>query len=426
MNNMNVKVNVKPEDVNVLDLKELEPFNHLHHLQMLHGSSDGWITLALKINETYTQYHYKYKDLKSQVKDTVENFDINTHANIYISQNTFYKPQRRIENIKQLRALYVDIDCYKTKYSKDAVLYFLQNDFNDKLPRPNLILDTGRGLNIIWLIEPVPYKALPLWTVIEKYFCAQIKEFGSDSCATDPTRILRIAESRNMKSNTTVKILDYFHHKYSLREIQEEYLPELKPKAKKSSSTAHKIISLYNQYTLYHARIMDIVKLCELRKYKIKKYHMRELILFLYRHWLCCFTNDPKDAYEKTKELNQKFDIPLKEREMKTDTKSAEKGYYNHKVYNYKNTTLLELLEITETEQKHLKTLIGTKEKNERRNEHRKGERRKEHNELTEKQNEMKSKVKKAKKLYKKGYTQEEISQMMDKNQSTISRYING
>lgn len=64
--------------------------------------------------------HYKYNDLIAQVKDTIENFDINHHANIYMSQNTLYKPQRRIENIRQVRALYVDIDCYKTKYSKDA------------------------------------------------------------------------------------------------------------------------------------------------------------------------------------------------------------------------------------------------------------------------------------------------------------------
>lgn len=45
MNHVNVKVNVKLEDVKEQDLKKIDAFNHLKHLEILHDSSDGWITL---------------------------------------------------------------------------------------------------------------------------------------------------------------------------------------------------------------------------------------------------------------------------------------------------------------------------------------------------------------------------------------------
>jgi hypothetical protein len=35
---------------------------------------------------------------------------------VFFSQNTFYKPQRKIENIRQRRSLYVEINCHNLNY----------------------------------------------------------------------------------------------------------------------------------------------------------------------------------------------------------------------------------------------------------------------------------------------------------------------
>lgn len=53
MDNVHVKVDVKVkvEDVKVQDVKGIDSINHLKHLQILTRSSDGWITLELKIKE---------------------------------------------------------------------------------------------------------------------------------------------------------------------------------------------------------------------------------------------------------------------------------------------------------------------------------------------------------------------------------------
>ena len=119
-------------------------------------------------------------------------------------------------------------------------------------------------------------------------------------------------------------MLDMNNYQYTLREIQEEYLPEISEKREKKKGRPKKVVSLFNEYSLYHARILDIIKICELRNYDVKGH--RELILFLYRYFTCCFIQDPEEALQKALELNSMFKEPLTEREVITDTKSAEKA----------------------------------------------------------------------------------------------------
>lgn len=329
------------------------------YIQIVHGTSKGWITVAGIDKDTYTQWHYKVLELLEM------DFD---KQNVYISQSTFYKPQRRLENIKELRVLFIDMDIYKLGMTKEQALYWLEEEcFNTKIPRPNLIIDSGRGLYLSWTIEPVPGQALPLWKAIEEFLYKQLKEFGADRKALDATRILRLPTTINSKSQTEVTILHKYDYLYSLREIQENYLPELIPK-KKKSGRPYKIVTIYRERSLYHARIHDLSKLCELREYDVKGH--RELILFLYRYYLCYFTEDTEKALQDTLELNSEFIQPLPEREVIRATRSAETVFKKKdKQYKYKNTTLIDLLEITEEEQMHLLTIIGRKEYRRRDNE---------------------------------------------------------
>ena len=329
------------------------------YIQVVHGTSKGWITVAGINKDTYTQWHYKVLELLEM------DFD---KQNVYISQSTFYKPQRRLENIKELRVLFIDMDIYKLGMTKEQALYWLEEEcFNTKIPRPNLIIDSGRGLYLSWTIEPVPGQALPLWKAIEEFLYKQLKEFGADRKALDATRILRLPTTINSKSQTEVTILHKYDYLYSLREIQENYLPELIPK-KKKAGRPYKIVTIYRERSLYHARIHDLSKLCKLREYDVKGH--RELILFLYRYYLCYFTEDTEKALQDTLELNSEFIQPLPEREVIRATRSAETVFKKKdKQYKYKNDTLIDLLEITEEEQMHLLTIIGRKEYRRRDNE---------------------------------------------------------
>lgn len=128
----------------------------------MYGTSKGWTTLADINNKKYHQWHYKVLDLLEIELDKY---------NMYISQNTFYNPQRRIENIKELRVLFIDLDICKFNMTKKQAIYWLNEEcFNIKIPRANMIIDSGRGLYLIWAIESLPGQALPLWKAIEEYF----------------------------------------------------------------------------------------------------------------------------------------------------------------------------------------------------------------------------------------------------------------
>ena len=335
--------------------------NKVEYIDRVHGNSKGWITRSCIDENGYSQWHYKYLELKET--------DL-TGENIYITLNTFYKPCRRLECIKELNFVYIDLDYYKTKYTKEQVIMNLEsNYFNKIIPATNYIIDSGRGLALLWNINKVPSQALPLWKAIQEYLYHQLKEFGADRQALDATRVLRVPGSINSKSKTVVSIIDEYDYIYDLREIQKEFLPELKPKEKKKGRPK-KINYVYRERSLYYARIQDITKLCELREYDLRGH--REIILFLYRYYLCSFTEDVQKALGDVLELNGMFTYPLKENEVIRATRSAEKCYLDkNKEYKYKNDTLIELLEITEIEETYMTTIIS---KNEYKRRHRERE----------------------------------------------------
>ena len=242
-----------------------------------------------------------------------------------------------------------------------------ENYFKQSMPIPNFIIDSGRGLYLIWFIKKVPSMALPLWKAVEEYFYKVLKEFGADRQALDATRILRVPGSFNSKTHTEVKIIDNYDYLYELREIQNEYMPELSEKVPVRRGRPKKTKYIYRERSLYYARIQDITKLCEIRKYDLKGH--RELILFLYRYYVCYFTDDIKKALDDTLWLNSMFKQPLREKEVINTTKSAETVFKDqNKDYKYKNETLIDLLEITSEEQKEMKTIISKDEYRRRKN----------------------------------------------------------
>ena len=391
--------------------------NKVEYIDRVHGNSKGWITRSCIDENGYSQWHYKYAELRE--------VDL-TGENIYITLNTFFKPYRRLECIKELNALFIDLDYYKTKFTKEQIIMNLEgNYFNKIIPATNYILDSGRGLALIWLINKVPSKALPLWKAIEEYLYNKLKEFGADRQALDATRILRVPGSINSKSKTVVSIIDEYDYIYDLREIQKEYLPELKPKEKKKGRPK-KVNYVYRERSLYFARIQDITKLCELREYDLRGH--REIILFLYRYYLCSFTEDVQKALEDVLELNSMFIAPLKENEVIRATRSAEKCYLDkNKEYKYKNETLIELLQITEEEQKHMVTIISKDEVKRRNNEYNKSKYKmklKEEGKMTKKEqlNVLRQKIKV---LREEGLKNKDIMQILNINSSTtFERHI--
>jgi hypothetical protein len=348
-----------------------------YHAWFHHNDSDGWITVAKK-TETgkFQQRHYKPEELA----DSLSNW---LGEDVYFSQNTFYKPQRQIQNLRQLKSLYVDLDFYLFNYDPSWVIGKLEYEFfGQAIPDPNIIIFSGQGIVLIWLLDPVPYKALPLWQAVQDYFLNQLKELGGDSKAADAARVFRLAGSINSKNGSEVHAQYRHDYRYELRQLQRDYLPELEETKIKTKTKGRKakIVRVHAVRSLHHARILDLTKLVELREYDV--YGHRELICFLYRYWLCCLLDDPDEALGSTLELNSQFRNPLRKREVEKATKSAQKAWearsdkqaneeaikrgYPGAGYNISNTKLIDWLGITDEEQRHFKTIIDGSEKRRR------------------------------------------------------------
>ncbi|OWZ82733.1 replication protein, partial [Natranaerobius trueperi] len=193
------------------------------HIEIHHQESDGWITLAKK-QGSFTQYHYRPHEITEELLSEWLGEDV------YFSQNTFYKPKRDIFNVRQLRALYVDVDCYLMNYDPKWVVGRIEQILveDGEIPDPNLIIFSGRGIVVVWFIKPVPYKALPLWQTAQEYFLDKLKDVGGDTKATDASRIFRLAGTTNSNSGEKVTVQYRHDYRYDLKtDIRDKYLPNL-------------------------------------------------------------------------------------------------------------------------------------------------------------------------------------------------------
>ncbi|MCB5703711.1 hypothetical protein, partial [Megasphaera elsdenii] len=145
-----------------------------------------------------------------------------------------------------------------------------------------------------------------------------------------------------------------------------------------------------------------------------------------------------KKKKQSTLDFNKQFKEPLNISEVERATKSATKAYkewlkdcptgtYSRGGYNYKNKTLIKLLNITEEEMKVLETIIDNKEvkrrANIRTNKYHKAKRRNEFG-LTKRQQEKMEKIKKIEELRKLGLKQKEIANKLGVAKSLVSMYM--
>lgn len=379
-----------------------------NYINTLHKNSEGFITVA-KMKKHWQQYYFEgINDLSINLND----------KDVYISQNTFNNRSRKLIHLKELKALYIDIDCYKVNLSKEATKYFLENDLYGQIPVPNMLIDSGRGLYYIIFLENTVAEDLPKWQLIEKYLYEKLKDLGADNKALDATRVLRVVGSTNSKNNELVKVIDSYDYQYTLDEIIENYIPEVNedrkekqnPKGVRKKGRKKKFVSLFNLYNLYYTRFKDIKKLVEIRNYEMTGY--REITLFLIRYFLNVYHGDDDLVMEEVIEINNSFTEPLEINEVFNATRSGVIGA-TESVYKYSNDKLIKLLDITPSEQKEMATIIGKSEKYYRNNKNRRDNRRDE-NGLTQRESSKLNNENEILELKRKKYTLKQISEKLN------------
>ncbi|MCD3232429.1 DNA-binding response regulator [Clostridium botulinum C/D] len=408
------------------------------------NTTNGYIQLIYINNKKKLKvYNTQIKALKTIVEETEGKEDV------YISSNTYYKPKRLSSNIRQFRALYIDIDL-KQCGKNEAVYKIYELVEKEKIPMPSMIVDSGRGIHLYWRVKNAPYGAMWTWQELEDYLYNHLKQLGADIQATDSARVLRLPKTINSRNNQECRILvindDIEYSMYDLREkylnykIKKGYQLEFEQSKKKDKCIVN---NLFNSYTLHLNRIHDIKTLCKLRNYDLKGY--RNFILHCYAYWEGIYTRDSEELIKKVIELNNSFKEPLKEIEVRAilrsipkaiqkfieyeqgirsgQVKRVSKGMKDKGGYWYRNITLIERLDIILEEQKHMKTIIGKEEKYSRNNKRRKTNRRNEKG-LTKREQQKQERINKILELKNKGLNQSKIAVELGISRQAVSKLL--
>lgn len=349
--------------------------------------------------------------------------------NIFYGVSTTYNGKRGINNIRHLVSLYVDIDIKNKKRKSKKTIQEERDQFYLKLmshyeegliPKPTFVINSGAGLHVYWAINDKPVQSLWVWQRVEDYLCYSLKNVGMnvDFKSKDAARILR--QPLTINNGNICEIIDRSGIKYDLYELERKYLPPRKKDvekekkkfgiieggAKRRIPTKENPIPLsecrinvkrstdlcyksFNSYTLHSARLHDLLKLCEIRNYKMTGYRNITMTLFIY--WTGIIIRDKDDLTESALKLNGRFSKPLPKKSINDIVKSCykqverfinysmdlnagkarrvSKGMRDKPGYWYKNETLVNILDITEEEQKFMKTIISKETKYSRRRE---------------------------------------------------------
>ncbi|MDY3361208.1 MAG: DNA-binding response regulator [Clostridium celatum] len=414
--------------------------NYCKHLY--DNTTDGYIQIFnIDKDKKIKVYNTKIKALCDVVEEVQEQLDF------FITPNTFYKPYRQVNNIRQFRALFMDLDCGDGDKLFAAYSIFELAE-NGEIPRPTMIVDSGRGIHLYWRIKNAPYGALNTWQELQDFFYIKLKELGADRKSTDAARVLRLPSSINSRNGEKCRVLwQDNEEEYSMCDLRDQYLKfkhnKTISKAKKSNS---KIINnlFFNSYSLHMARAEDLKTLVKLRNGYMD--NCRNMALHCYAYWEGIYIRDNDELRSIVESFNNSFKTPLKQAEVNAVlrcipkaidkfldyeqgirtglNKRVTKGMRDKGGYWYKNETLIERLEITADEQRKLKTIIGTRVKYDRKNEKRNKARRNEDG-LTPKQVELKELKIKVLELKEKGLNNSEIARKLNIDRKKVSRLVN-
>lgn len=159
------------------------------HYELLHNERTATALFWTKNDKINNTHWHKIND-----KKTVSISDLIALRDVYLTPNQFHG-WRTIRLLSELRALYVDID-------RELSIYELNLLIDDtRVPRPSMVVSSGRGWHLYWLIEPLGKSQLGRWQQVQDTL---IELFGGDRAAKDCTRFLRLVDSINSKNNATV------------------------------------------------------------------------------------------------------------------------------------------------------------------------------------------------------------------------------
>jgi uncharacterized protein (DUF927 family) len=169
-------------------------------------SDEGYYCVAgIKNGKIKTKF---YTSLDAAI-ETANNFDLEKH-DAYFALGSFVDgTNRKAENVRDLKALFLDLDCGEGKpYKTQQEALLALKDWYKKydIPRPTVV-NSGRGLHAYWSLDRAYTREewLPVATSL-KASCLQDGLEIDPAVTSDAARILRIPNTHNFKDEPPTEV----------------------------------------------------------------------------------------------------------------------------------------------------------------------------------------------------------------------------
>ncbi len=292
--------------------------------------------------------------------DQCKNLIATKQLDAYFSINSFYKRKRKNENVRHINAFVLDFDFYKiSKYASMKAACFYEKVLAKKLVKePTAVIDSGRGLYVIYAFQHCSHHMERLYQAIFKSFQRTYEKYGMDPAATLTSQVIRIPGTINSKTNKVVEVLKLNDTDYKLQDFTDQLtwtLDEVKThrknKAKKKVHKEQLIKDLSKRKRHFQPYYDDFIKLIRMRNESNIIDGYREQLLFLCRERACWMGYTIDESVKMAYQLNDLFSVPLSRSEVEHNCKPSE----NRLACSI--DTMIDKLRITIDEQRQLQVL---------------------------------------------------------------------
>ncbi|MEH7440504.1 helix-turn-helix domain-containing protein [Neobacillus drentensis] len=399
----------------------------------------------------YDKRHHFYglNDIQDLLKEAKKR-----SKDVYLSLNAFEYGSRQTKDLKQIRNIGVDIDCYKLNIPVHRALEEIKRLITKgSIPNPNVVIFSGRGLQLLYSISG---GASPKMSFLSQYITAQfiseLRHLGADTSGTDVTRVFRLPYSVNSRNGKQVTLEIWRTLEYTLLELYSFCKPleeRRKPNKtnKTNKGTLHTLPSkrgLLDIYSLNTARKNDLEALVSLRMGEIEK---RNVLTYIYAYTVALIIKNKEATIAFALQLNQRFTDPQKITAVKRTAGNgyddAMKFFEEFKKRDFKmwykdrdgikrpmkSSTIIDELDITPEEMKQFSTIIDGIEKQVRNTSQKRKKRREEgvqdrESYLDDQHSKKESNRQKVVELLEKGHKQTEIAKIIGVSKAWISRLV--
>jgi transcriptional regulator with XRE-family HTH domain len=312
-------------------------------------------------------------------------------TDVYLSTQRFWG-WRRIAQLAECGALAIDLDYHRVPELREmhplgvleGALDMLQRA---QIPAPSLAIASGRGLYLLWLHRPIPRAALPRWNACQRALWETLRPLGADRGALDAARVLRVIGTRHSKAQVLVEALTPPGEVWSFEDLADELLPvdraglhdlRVHRAARRPQERLWTPPEGFTVGTLWEARLSDLQRLRWLRHWTPIVSGHRDHWMFVAgvaMSWIAVPAVLRRELFALAKEAGDWTDSEARSR-LQAIFKRAHMAAKGERVewggvkvdprYRLRNATILELLEITGEEERHMKTIIGADERRRR------------------------------------------------------------